>query len=400
LTLTVPPKLPASEETAPRPIRVLIADDSSAMRTLARALLPLAKGFSVVVARDGAEALAMFDSHRLDCVVLDIEMPGMGGFEALEELQRRRPEVPVVVLSGFSDPVVAGEAKARGAAAYLDKGSEMGRLAETVRRVCGPSVAVAEPDNAPGPIQSRSTTGDDSSAAVELAAELRRLEYVISHDFAEPVRIMGGFATLLNKRYPAVLDASGQAFLAHLVDGARRMQTMVDDLLSYSRAGRAVAHPELIDLAQLVAEVIAEVPPAERPVEVTAGRLPSAWGDVTMLRTVLREVVTNGLRFNTAASPSVQIAGRVVNTSCVLTVTDNGIGVSPVHANEVFELFRRLNPREEHAGTGTGLALCQRLLALQSGSITLSPTAAGGTVVTITLPAAAPSSTNPPRNPS
>ena len=395
---TVPPSAPEKDEVGPRLIQVLFADDSSAMRSLARSCLTVSKGFSVAAASDGAEALAMFDAHQPDCVVLDIDMPGVGGFEALDELQRRCPEVPVVMLSGFGDPVLTGNAKARGAAAYLQKSTEMGRLAETVRRVTRP-VAAAEP--APPSADPPGRTGWAQAGTDDgTVAEMRRLEYVISHDFAEPVRIMGGFAALLDRRYASALDAPGQAFLTHLLEGAQRMQRMVDDLLVYSRAGQEIMHPEPVDVAQLAVDVMAELAPltAQRSAKVTAGPLPSAWGDVTMLRTVLRHVVRNGLTFNTAVRPTVQIGGWVAGSSCVLTVTDNGIGVSADHTDAVFELFRRLNTREEYAGTGTGLALCRRLLALQSGTITLGSTAPGATVVTITLPAENPPTTNRPRD--
>lgn len=397
MTLTVPPTATGPEPSRPL-IRVLFADDSSAMRTLARYSMTAGKGFSVAEACDGAEALAMFDAQRPDCVVLDIQMPRLGGLEALDELQRRAPEMPVVMLSGFSDPALISIAQARGAVAYLEKSSEMGRLAETVRRVSAPALE-APPTEPPLPAPVRSTppppstsrppeasaTAADSTAAVDL----QRLEYVISHDFAEPVRIMGGFATLMNTRYAATLDPSGQAFLAHLLDGAQRMQVMVDDLLSYSRAGRTVAHPGVVDLSGLVAEVTAELaaPIAERGGRVTADVLPLAWADAALMRTVLRHVLTNGLTFNTAAVPTVSVTGRVVDELVVITVTDNGIGVVDDHAQDVFELFRRLNTREEYSGTGTGLALCRRLVSLQSGTINLSSSAAGGTAVTITLPA-------------
>lgn len=398
MTLTVPPEASTSEQPEHPLIRVLFADDSSAMRTLARYSLTAGKGFSVAEACDGAEALALFDAHRPDCVVLDIEMPRLGGFEALDELQRRCPEMPVVMLSGFSDPALTSKAKARGAVAYLEKSSEMGRLAETVRRVSQPAVASPSP-LIPAPAQAVATVGATptpeqpespaKTADSTAAADLRRLEYVISHDFAEPVRIMGGFATLLNQRYAAALDPSGRAFLAHLLDGAQRMQTMVEDLLTYSRAGRVAAQPEVLDLGQLVAEVTTELagPIAERGAEVTASDLPPAWGDPALVKTVLRHVVTNGLNFNAAALPTVQITGRVIGQLVALTVTDNGIGVSPAHADDVFELFRRLNTREQYSGTGTGLALCRRLLGLQTGTIALTSAAEGGTAVTITLPA-------------
>ncbi|HYP45883.1 MAG TPA: response regulator [Propionibacteriaceae bacterium] len=375
------------DPSAARPIRVLFVDDSSAIRTLARFSLSAAKGFAVTEAADGSQALALFAANRPDCVVLDIEMPGLSGFDVLEELQRRSPGLPVVMLSGFSDPAMTSRAKAAGAVAYLEKSTELGQLADTVRQVAQVPAAPATPQ--PSVVAAPTSEPAGPVATTDDTADLRRLEYVISHDLAEPLRIMGGFATLLANRYGDSLDESGRAFVTHISDGARRMQAMVDDLLSYSRAGRLVASTATVDVGSVVTQVYAELASmiGDRAAEATAGELPTAHADPTLLKTVLRHLVTNALTFNSSVPPRVRVDGHVHDRRAVFTVTDNGVGISPTHHEEVFELFRRLNTREQYPGTGTGLTLCRRLLQLQDGTISISSHPGGGTTVTFTLPA-------------
>lgn len=384
MTLTAPPGLGSGHDTALAPIRVLFVDDSTAIRTLARFSLTAARGFVVTEAANGADALTLFGADRPDCVVLDIQLPGIGGFEVLEELQRRCPEVPVVMLSGFSDPAATTKAKAGGAVAYLEKSSELGQLPDTVRRV---TEASNRPLELPPQVEPNVEAAESPAAGAE-TAELRRLEYLISHDLAEPVRIMRGFATLLASRHADSLDDSGRAFVGHINDGAQRMQAMIDDLLAYARAGRVPSVAELVDVEAVVHQAIGQLDSliAGRGADVAAGELPAACGDPTLLKTVLRHVLVNALTFNTSTTPLVRVDGHLANGLAVFTVTDNGIGVSPAHHEDVFELFRRLNTREEYQGTGTGLALCRRLLNLQHGTISLGSTKGGGTTVTLTLP--------------
>jgi signal transduction histidine kinase len=398
------------------PIRVLFADDSAAIRTLARYSLSARRGFSVVAeAADGAEVLSLFDIHKPDCVVLDIEMPGIGGFEALEDLQRKHPSTPVVMLSGFSDRSTSDRAFAAGASAFLDKGSSLKDLPETVRSVTlGKRAELSTAPTADSRVVDRSdptrdavsarapdpesngtasvlpVTEPPSLAAASASAELRRLEYVISHDFAEPARIMNGFADLLETRYASALDDTGRSFLDQIVAGSSRMQAMIDDLLAFSRAGKQRPSTVVVDVASCVSLVTGEL--ASRltaaGAQVTLGALLPVLADSAMVKAVLRQLVLNALIFNKSSVPRIHIESRKVDGAAVFTVTDNGIGIGADHCTTVFELFSRLNTRDEYPGTGTGLALCRRLIDMQKGTIMLDSGPGGGTKVTFSLPAA------------
>jgi signal transduction histidine kinase len=381
---------PIATQADPRLISVLLADDSGAMRTLARYALSAKHGFRLVAeAENGVQVLSLMKRHDPDVVVLDIEMPVMNGIQALTELSRTHPGVPVIMLTGNSDREMADQAMALGASAYVEKGN-LALLSETIRDVTRAYRLRGAPDEAPTPAaagnggRTVATVPDAASAAT-----LRRLEYVVGHDFAEPARIMTGFASLLETHYSDALDTRGQAFLAQITGAADRLQRMIDDLLVYSRAGQTPPRAERLDVQARVLHVRRELRDTieAKRAEVTVEALPKAVADRDMVATVFQHLLQNALTFNRSPTPRVLVQGRLEGERAIYTVKDNGIGISPARTDEAFELCRRLNTRDEFPGTGMGLAVCRRLVTMMGGSIALTSPADGGCVVTLILPA-------------
>jgi light-regulated signal transduction histidine kinase (bacteriophytochrome) len=266
---------------------------------------------------------------------------------------------------------------------------QLTRLGDTVRQAAGGQVAApAGPvQPVPGPVARRSAESPESALRAA-QDDLRRFEYVVSHDFAEPLRALTGFSKLLESSYADVLDESGKVFLGQITSATARMQGMVDDLLIYSRAGRAeptLDRVDLNDVVNLVRTSLRDRFP-DRGTTVTSTALPDVVGDRDMCTTVLRHLVLNGLMFNRTQEPTVRIEGAVVGGSAVISVSDNGFGVAAAQHDTIFELFRRLNTREEFPGTGTGLALCKRITALQGGVLDLVSSTDEGSVFSLTLP--------------
>jgi signal transduction histidine kinase len=333
--------------------------------------------------------LSLMKRHDPDVVVLDIEMPVMNGIQALTELSRTHPGVPVIMLSGNSEREMAEQAMALGASAYVEKGN-LALLSETIRDVTRAYRLRGVPDDAPTP--AAAGTGGRTAAPVPedaSGATLRRLEYVVGHDFAEPARIMTGFANLLETHYSDALDTRGQAFLAQITGAADRLQRMIDDLLVYSRAGQTAPRAERLDVQARVLQVRRELRDTieAKRAEVTVEALPKAVADADMVATVFRHLLQNALTFNRSATPRVLVQGRLEGERAIYTVKDNGIGISAARTDEAFELSRRLNTRDEFPGTGMGLAVCRRLVTMMGGSIALTSPADGGCVVTLILPA-------------
>ena len=215
--------------------------------------------------------------------------------------------------------------------------------------------------------------------------DLEQFAYVASHDLSEPLRVITGYIQLVDKRYGEHLDERGHRYLEHIVDGASRMRTLIDDLLEYSRFLRAAATPGRVDLTRLAEQVAAELDPGA----VEVRQLPDVWADTGSLTAVLTNLVGNGLKFRSPEVPArVVVSGETERGRVVLHVDDNGIGIDPEYRERVFRMFQRLHVREDYAGTGIGLAIVQQVAENHGGRVWVEPSALGGCRFSITLPAA------------
>lgn len=225
------------------------------------------------------------------------------------------------------------------------------------------------------------------STAADLArsnAELEQFAYVASHDLQEPLRMIASYTQLLGRRYRGKLDADADEFIAFAVDGARRMQELINDLLDYSRAGSRPLRLESVETNSLVDELQHEF---EEVGPVTRGDLPTVCADPTQLRRVLQNLIANGLKFHRpGAPPHVRIDGQRDDQSTRLSVRDNGIGIESQYLDRIFVLFQRLHTREEYPGTGIGLAICKRIVERHGGTIDVHSQPGQGTTFSFTLP--------------
>ncbi|ACZ30295.1 histidine kinase [Xylanimonas cellulosilytica DSM 15894] len=228
--------------------------------------------------------------------------------------------------------------------------------------------------------------------AAELERSNRDLEqfaYVASHDLQEPLRKVASFTQLLGKRYRGRLDENADQYIDFAVDGAKRMQRLIQDLLMFSRVGRAEVREETVDLDAVLDEVLAELADrvAAADATVTHDRLPVVQGDPTLLRLVLTNVVGNACKFRRPDVPArIHVGARDTGDAWHLSVTDNGIGIDPQYADRVFVIFQRLHAKEVYPGTGIGLALVQRIVEYHGGRAWVAPAPDGGTTVAWTLP--------------
>jgi len=239
---------------------------------------------------------------------------------------------------------------------------------------------------------------DLDAQAVELMrsnAELEQFAYVASHDLQEPLRKVASFCQLLEKRYGEVLDDRGRQYIYFAVDGARRLQVLINDLLTFSRVGRAGEARAIVPLDQpldMAITALASVIEDSGAVIERPERLPEVPGDRTLLTMLWQNLIGNAIKFRAPGrDPVVQVtAARQADARWELSVADNGIGIAPEFAEKVFVIFQRLHGREAYPGTGIGLALCRRIVEHHGGTIRIDPAYSGGTRVCFTLPAADP----------
>ncbi|MFF0015666.1 CHASE3 domain-containing protein [Streptomyces sp. NPDC005374] len=240
---------------------------------------------------------------------------------------------------------------------------------------------------------------DLDEQAVELRrsnAELEQFAYVASHDLQEPLRKVASFCQLLEKRYGDILDDRGRQYVDFAVDGARRMQVLINDLLTFSRVGRVNDARVAVGLGQALDKALANLGTAveesgariDRP-----ERLPEVVGDPTLLTMLWQNLVGNALKFRHPDRTS-----RVTITcdpdpdepdSLLMTVTDNGIGIPEQFTEKVFIIFQRLHSRDAYGGTGIGLALCKKIVEQHGGRIWIDTAHTDGTRLCFALPSIA-----------
>ena len=224
-------------------------------------------------------------------------------------------------------------------------------------------------------------------------AELEQYAYVISHDLQEPLRSIGGFVQLLERRYRGELDDEADRFIGFTVAGVERMQALIDDLLSYSRVATGELRGDRVDSRELVKGTLASLDASVREAgaEIELGELPTVVADGRALGQVFQNLLSNAIKFRGDDPPRVRVSATHADDAWTFEVADSGIGVDSAHAERIFRIFQRLHTREEYGGTGVGLAICKRIVERHGGRIWCESRPGGGTVFRFTIPDAEPS---------
>jgi PAS domain S-box-containing protein len=202
--------------------------------------------------------------------------------------------------------------------------------------------------------------------------ELEQFAYVASHDLQEPLRMVASFTQLLSRRYKGKLDADADDFIAFAVDGASRMQRLIQDLLMYSRVGTKAKKllPTSSEIALNLALRNLHEMVEQNDAQVTHDPLPSVLADESQLIQLFQNLVGNAIKYQNSPPPRIHIsATRSENKTWVFSVRDNGLGIDPRYFDKIFGMFQRLHKREEFAGTGIGLAICKKIVERHGGTI-------------------------------
>jgi len=219
-------------------------------------------------------------------------------------------------------------------------------------------------------------------------ADLEQFAYVASHDLSEPLRTVSGFVGLLAKRYEGRLDPQADEYIHFAVEGVHRMRELIDDLLAYSRVGRADQSLEPVDTGALVAQILRTLTPLSEKTggEVSVEQLPTVQGDEWQLRQLFQNLIANAVKFDGGRPPRVAVSAVREAAGWRFSVRDHGIGVDERHAERIFKVFQRLHARDEYEGTGIGLAICRRIVDLRGGRIWVQAAEGGGADFRFTVP--------------
>lgn len=220
-------------------------------------------------------------------------------------------------------------------------------------------------------------------------ADLEQFAYVASHDLSEPLRKVANFCQLLERQYAPQLDEKAGQYIAFAVDGAKRMQALIADLLAFSRVGRDTETFDEVDTDAALSHALAILQDrvSAGDAEIVRHRLPVVDGDATLLTALFQNLVGNALKYRSPERRSrIEITAEREGTDWLFTVADNGIGVDPQYAERIFTIFQRLHLRDQYGGTGIGLALCRRVVEFHGGTIWLGESDGPGATFHFTLP--------------
>ena len=217
--------------------------------------------------------------------------------------------------------------------------------------------------------------------------ELQRFAYVASHDLQEPLRMVASFTQLLAQRYQGKLDKDADEFIGYAVDGANRMQALLNNLLVYSRVGTRGKPFEMTDYEHILSQALSNLMVAieESGAVITHDPLPTIMGDEVQMVQLFQNLIGNAIKFRGKKSPRVHVSTKQEGNEWVFSVRDNGVGIAPKYYDRIFVIFQRLHGRE-YPGTGAGLAICQRIVERHQGRIWVESEPGKGSTFYFALP--------------
>ena len=219
-------------------------------------------------------------------------------------------------------------------------------------------------------------------------AELEQFAYVSSHDLQEPLRMISSYLQLLQRKYQGNLDDKADKYIHFAVDGAFRMQNLINDLLEFSRVTTRAREPEPTDCEFVLNQVLSnlELYIKENKATVSHEPLPEVIADYTQMAQVFQNLIINGIKFHSKEAPKIHISAEKKANEWIFSVQDNGIGIDPQYSEKIFEVFKRLHKKEEYPGTGIGLAICKKIVERHGGHIWVESELGKGSTFYFTLP--------------
>jgi signal transduction histidine kinase len=240
--------------------------------------------------------------------------------------------------------------------------------------------------------EARDRLADQAEELRRSNAELEQFAYVASHDLQEPLRKVASFSQMLRRRYSEQLDERANQYIDFAIEGANRMQALINDLLRFSRVGRVHDARVDVDLEEVYATTVStlSISIEEAGARLSHDPLPTVTGDPGQLGLLLQNLLSNAVKFRSPdRTPEIRVTAERHDDMWHFAVTDNGIGIGPEYAERVFVIFQRLHTRDAYPGTGIGLAVCKKIVEFHGGTIAVDTAHEPGARITFTLPAQA-----------
>jgi len=343
--------------------KIIVVDDEAAqMKALCDTLMGY--GYETTGFASALAALKAMEETKFDLLLTDLMMPEVDGISLLRAARQMDPDLVGIIMTGEGTINTAVEAIKSGALDYILKPFKLKAILPVLDRAL--AVRKLRMDNAALEQRIRERTAELEAANKELEA----FSYSVSHDLRAPLRHIEGFAGLLMRSHDSTLSAADTRYLNLIVNSVGQMTELIDDLLDFSRMGRAEMQRSQVDLPELVEKVIQALQPEVegRNIVWKKGPLPVVHADPSLLRQVFTNLLANAIKYSRGRDPAEIEIGCVNETSeTVIFVRDNGAGFDMRFADKLFGVFQRLHSKEEFEGTGIGLANVRRIIARHGG---------------------------------
>jgi signal transduction histidine kinase len=338
------------------------------------------EGFAVCGVGSAAEALDSVANEEFGVAIVDLRLPDLHGNQLTEKLLDVDDKIHVIIYTGAASYDSVKEALNCGAFAYVEKLSDPAELLRHVNRACRERVDRYALDLEQA-VQER------TEALAQSNHDLENFASVVAHDLRSPLLTISGYCQILQEEYAPQLDETAIGYLAHVVGGVRRMNRLIEDLLSYSRLGRSEMVRKPVDVAAVLGQVQdnLQLSIAEAGATLDIGPMPVLPADETQLCQLFQNLIDNAIKFRSEAEPRLRIEAHRDGDFWQFSVADNGVGIDQGFQEEVFQIFHRLNPQPGDSGTGIGLAVCKRIVRQHEGRIWFESTPGKGTTFFFTL---------------
>jgi two-component system, NtrC family, sensor kinase len=402
------PSTVASTASLLGPKRILTVDDSlTYLHEVAAQLRE--EGYDVVPAHSGEEALELLSVQTVDCILLDLVMPGLSGQETCRRIKGSVAwrDIPLIMHTALEEQGAMIEGINAGADDYIAKSSDPEVLCARVRAQLRRKQFEDENRNIREQLLQKELEVSVAHSARELAearaafveelerknSELEAFSYSVSHDLRAPLRSIDGFSQLLLQDNAGKLDPKSQDYLRRVCESAQRMGALIDDLLSLARVGRADLRRESVDLSSIARAVFGELQKKEPDRQMTLCVADNLMGDADkgLMRVVFDNLLGNAWKFTAKIhQPRIEVGAERQEGGTVFFVRDNGAGFDMSYAESLFRPFQRLHNESEFAGTGIGLATVHRVIDRHCGRIWASSAVDQGATFYFTIPPARP----------
>lgn len=385
---------------------ILIVDDTPDNLRLLSSMLK-DQGYEVRKAISGKAALLALQTLIPDLILLDIKMPDLDGYQICQQLKavERTAQIPIIFLSALDNINDKIKAFTVGGVDYITKPFQTQEVLVRVethlmtrrlqQKITEQNLKLAQQNQQlMQEISIRQQVQQElqqlNEELTKANVELEQFAYTASHDLSSPLQIIICYAEIIRRQYQNVLDEEADSYISQISEAGARMRQLIEDLLSYSRAGAQMISYQLTDCHAVVEQAMANLSSeiVAHSAAITYSQLPTLQVNNTQMVQLFQNLLSNAIKFRRPdETPQIKIAAILKDKTWLFSVTDNGIGIENTNFERVFNVFERLNTPQEYPGTGIGAAICKKIVENHGGHIWLDSTLGVGTTFYFTLPA-------------